>query len=445
MVGNATYPRSDLFQFDRTALKGDILVNDGVSWIDYREYAVFKAQGGLRPPSEQGTVGSDSGVTHLRQVSHSISPGNSAVGRLFDLALKQGYGLNSVVSLSRALGRCLHIDLWQGEFVELPGLYDPLLEGRVRLVICHRRVKSDNGTLDGLSITDEDCNLLDLHPATLQYLGRTTTESMSWDRQHEKLSLIMSFSSDPRAPFDYMSMTYNITSRLTTVLIRQSYDPYHHQIDDVDEYSERMEACRAHWSHPLVTPVVLLQVQFASTEKALAENNIDVNMLEQQVGCMAGFAAYERRDPQSRRVSTSLGGISAQSALVAPAKKTLMKAAHDVLKRAIQILDTIRWMERAAKMLMDAGDALGEIISDPEDSSNFIAPPRARQRSFSGMSKERIRVDPMASHWHEIRQYLESLLQLCMSLETDRHMLELRCKAQIDIVSPQIPALSLRR
>lgn len=330
----------------------------------------------------------------------------------------------------------------------LSGLYDPLLEGRVRHVVCHRRAKSDDGTLDGLSITDEDFDLLDLHPATLQYLRRTTTESMSWDRQHEKLSLIMSFSSDPRAPFDYMSMTYNITTRLTTVLIRQSYEPYRRGIDAVDEYSERMEACRSHWSHPLVTAVVLLQVQFARTEKALAENNIEVNVLEQQVGCMAGFEAYERRDPQSRRMSMSRGGVPAQSSLVAPAKKTtpLMKAAHDVLKRAIQLLDTIRWMERAVKILMDAGDALGEIISNPEDSSpspNFIASLSARGRSFSGLSRERIRVDPMASHWHEIRQYLEGLLQLCMSLETDRHMLELRCKAQIDIVSLEIPVFSL--
>lgn len=97
MVGDATYPRSDLFQFDRTALKGDILVHDGVSRIDYHEYAVFQAQDGLRPPSEQGTVGSDSGVPPLRQVNHSISPGAPAGERLFDLALKQGYGLNSHV------------------------------------------------------------------------------------------------------------------------------------------------------------------------------------------------------------------------------------------------------------------------------------------------------------------------------------------------------------
>lgn len=127
--------------------------------------------------------------------------------------------------------------------------------------------------------------------------------------------------------------------------------------------------------------------------------------------------------------------------MAVPAKKTtpLMKAAHDVLKRAIQLLDTIKWMERAVKILMDAGDALGEIIFDPDDNllspnPNIVVPLTARSRAYSGLSRERIRVDPMASHWHEIRQYLEGLLQLCKSLGTDRHMLELRCKAQIDII-----------
>ena len=54
--------------------------------------------------------------------------------------------------------------------------------------ICHREVKSDDGSQDGLSITEEDFDLLDLHPATLQYVRRITTESMFWDRRHEKLS-----------------------------------------------------------------------------------------------------------------------------------------------------------------------------------------------------------------------------------------------------------------
>lgn len=238
-------------------------------------------------------------------------------------------------------------------------------------------------------------------------------------------------------------MTYSIPDRLTTVLIRQSYDPCHHGVDDVDEYAKRMGACRTHWAHPLVTPVVLLQVQFARTELAVAENNNDVNMLEGEVGAMAGFEAYERRDGRRRTSSfTARGGVLC--APLAPKKTTqLMKAAHDVLKRAIQLLDTIRWMERAVTILLDAGDALGEVIFDPDENlPTPEIPLTARRRALSGVSRERIRNDPMTSHWHEIRQYLEGLSQFCKSLGMDRHMLEVRCKAQIDIVS--LPGAQLR-
>jgi hypothetical protein len=41
----------------------------------------------------------------------------------------------------------------------------------------------------------------------------------------------------------------------------------------------------------------------------------------------------------------------------------------------------------------------------------------------------------LSIHWHELRQYLEGLLRLSMSLETERRMAEARCRAQIDIVS----------
>jgi hypothetical protein len=236
-------------------------------------------------------------------------------------------------------------------------------------------------------------------------------------------------------------MTYSIPDRLTTVLIRQSYDPYHHGVDDVDEYAKRMEACRAHWAHPLVTPVVLLQVQFARTEIAVAENNNDVNALEQDVGSMAGFEAFGRRDRRRTNSFTTKSSIFATP--LVPKKTTqLMKAAHDVLKRAIQLLDTIRWMERAVMILQDGGDAIGEVMFDPDENlpaPDVIAPLSSRRRAFSGLSRERIRNDPMASHWHEIRQYLEGLLQLCKSLGMDRHMLEVRCKAQIDIVSRGVP------
>jgi hypothetical protein len=117
-----------------------------------------------------------------------------------------------------------------------------------------------------------------------------------------------------------------------------------------------------------------------------------------------------------------------------------MKAAHDVLKRAIQLPDTIHWMERAVNIILDAGEQLGEILFDADDyipaAPELIVPMSMGRRALSGsgMSRERIRTDPMASHWHEKRQYLEGLSQFCKSLGMDRHMLEVRFKAQIDII-----------
>ena len=251
---------------------------------------------------------------------------------------------------------------------------------------------------------------------------------------------MLSFSADPRAPFDFLSMTYSIPDRTTTAFIRQSFDPYYHAVDELDEYGERMEACKSHWSHPLITPVVLLQAQFARTEEAIAENNMEVNVVEADVSNMAGFLAYEGRSRGRLSFSKGPNPLGPQGL---PKKTTeLMKNAHDVLKRSIRLLDTIRWMERAVKILLDAGDAIDTVMQDDDDNGpplDVPVPLSARGRVGTTLLRARILENPMSSHWHEIRQYLEGLLQLCMALGTERVMLELRCKAQIDIVGAPSP------
>jgi hypothetical protein len=54
----------------------------------------------------------------------------------------------------------------------------------------------------------------------------------------------MSFSSNSKTPYDFLSMTYNVNTRITTVLIRQSYHPRRHRQESLDENDHRMEACR---------------------------------------------------------------------------------------------------------------------------------------------------------------------------------------------------------
>ncbi|PSR81664.1 hypothetical protein BD289DRAFT_355106, partial [Coniella lustricola] len=320
-----------------------------------------------------------------------------------------------------------------------------------RQVICQRRpnARSTPDTdLDGLHLTGADYAAMDLHPATLQYVRRRAVESMFWDRHHRKLSIILSFPTDPRAPYDFLSMTYSIADRTTTVLIRQSFTPAPAPGLDQHEYDSRMQACKSHWAHPLVIPVMLLQVQFAMTERAVAETKREVIAVERDVSNMAGFDAI---DEQARL--RELEQQRQASAANNPPKSTeLMKNAHEVLKKSIRLLNTLEWFERTIQILLAAGDELDDVRQNSDNNyypghnvthSTATAASASASASVSSpppnsFLRARIVDDPLAGHWHEIRQYLEGLLQLCQSLKTDRDILEMRCKALVDIIYSKI-------
>ena len=103
VFGGIGSPRSDLFLFDRTALKGDILLHGGKSRIAYHEYVVFRAPektaDTLHPGSAHGIRINTSPAPH-QHISHSIGPDHPESDKLFDLALRQGYGLNAEVRCS---------------------------------------------------------------------------------------------------------------------------------------------------------------------------------------------------------------------------------------------------------------------------------------------------------------------------------------------------------
>lgn len=246
-------------------------------------------------------------------------------------------------------------------------------------------------------------------------------------------------------------MTYDVRDRSATILVRQSWEPRRHNMDDLDEYDHRLESCRTHWAHPLIMPVVLLQVQFLRCEEAVSENNSNVAHLEYDVSNIAGFDAAE----SGRRLSrTFSNGKDGERITWGPSTMTkLMKRAHEVLKDTIKLLDTIRWMERAIKVLILAGDELNERMGNSlcfsqdlsmlspnylDPSGGFppvspVLPPRDLPKLQ--LPEEITDGDSLGPHWHEIRQYLDGLLRLCMGLETDRRMSEARCRAQIDMVS----------
>lgn len=440
------FHRSDLFIYDTNTLQGDILLREGASHVKYQEYAVFAQDTDYASTIQSSETDNDR--PFLKHIGQCVISEEGKGDELFRQAMKDDYAVD------------IHGN-WGPKFGS-----NHLLQGRVRQVICHRRPhpkSSEDMNIDGLHLTDQDYAAMGLHPATLQYVRRRAVESMFWDRHHEKLTIILSFPYEPQAPYDFMSMTYSIADRTTTTLIRQSFDPYKHEDDELAQYQTRMQACKSHWAHPLLIPVMLLQVQFAQTEKAVAENHSEVIAVERDVSNMAGFDAFDSQTPQRRAQSLSGGsppspgpgpgfnksgggtrsrnGSIGNGAQPQVYKKSteLMKNAHDVLKKSIRLLDTLNWMERAVKILLDAGDELDDVRTETNGvtpvSSAFPAPLSSRGRVGTGLLRARIVDDPLAGHWHEIRQYLEGLLQLCLSLGTDRTILEMRCNALVDIVS----------
>lgn len=316
-----------------------------------------------------------------------------------------------------------------------------------------------------MSISAEDLADLELHPATLQYATRVATESRFWSKDRSVLSIILSFSDTPQTPCDFLSMTYDVHSRETTILIRQSWVPRRHRLDDLDEYDHRLESCRDHWAHPLVMPVILLQVDFMRCEEGVAFNTLDVVALEEEVGGTFAFGGTTKNGKRSRKHGKD---DQPEQQQWGPMNMTvLMQKAHTVLRGTIKLLDTIRWMERAVKLLILSGDELNERLGGIPATLHHQArdlnlggdrfgdferqPSPVPHLNIPGMSSPRPSTmggfalsDELEVHWHEIRQYLEGLLRLSMSLETERRMAEARCRAQIDIVSHQ-PAQSTNK
>lgn len=419
----------DLFNYDQRVCSSQVLIpKDGTpSNIEYDEYVVYK-----KPEELESGVQKDAPGEGEEHIVHHFTRDDASGTTLFDLAFRHGFLLDR-----------------NGEFRRPDGTESPSarMEGRIRRVICFKRRTPADGGRDILSMTVGDLAAMNLHPATLQYSTRTTTESRFWSKDRSELSVILSFSEMPRTPCDFLSMTYNVHTRSATILVRQSWEPRRHNLDDLDEYDHRLESCRAHWAHPLIMPVVLLQVQFMRCEEAVSDNNMNVAALEHDVSNVAGFDTEEPSPFRLRRqMSRDENGKVTWGPMT---MANLMKRAHEVLKDTIKLLDTIRWMERAVKVLILAGDELAErmgsspqfgqdlsmlspLILDPERGLPVspVLPPTFRVQVPDG----EIDGDSLGSHWHEIRQYLDGLLRLCMGLETDRRMSEARCRAQIDMI-----------
>ncbi|KAH6646400.1 hypothetical protein BKA67DRAFT_541367 [Truncatella angustata] len=415
----------NLFHFDLRELVKEVLFTEGDSRVSYHEYAVFTPPDGVGEPH-----------------SPSIMASGDEALLMFRNAVQSGHGLDD-----------------EGNFTAAPK-GKPRLQGRVRQVIAERRVRSGASEPgihpDGLFLTVDDYESLGLHSGTLPSTQRITVESMFWNARKDTLHLILSFSNHPPPPYDFLSMSYNLRTRVTTSLIRRSFDTRWHDEDALDEYERRLDASRDRWAHPLVLPTVLLQVQLLRCEEAVVANNGEVLELEGRVDDLTGShrsAAAELRRLHSsksdsppfsplRRLNTIRDLVGdkmgrrnddhfkpeypqpLEDDYVPPQTIHLMKEAHDVLKGAIQLLDTLRWMERAVKLLIQAGDELDARLTELNQKS--------AEKGGSAVANDE--ENELSYHWHEIRQYLDCTWRLCTSLETDRRMSELRCRAQIDII-----------
>lgn len=443
----------DLFNYDQSVCSSQVLItaNGTPSNIEYDEYVVYKRPEESGPATlREHVVEEDEHIAH--HFTRDDAPGNI----LFDKAFRHGFLLDRNGTFRKPDQDEATSAGMEGRIRRVHVFSKPSLGESCSLTpcsICFKRKTIYDGGRDILSMTVDDLAAMDLHPATLQYSTRTTTESRFWSKDGSRLSIILAFSEMPKTPCDFLSMTYNVKERTATILVRQSWEPRRHSLDDLDEYDHRLESCRTHWAHPLITPVVLLQVQFMRCEEAVIENNSNVANLEYDVSNIAGF---EQQDlPGGRRLSRTFsnGKDGARIAWGPMTMTKLMKRAHEVLKDTIKLLDTIRWMERAVKVLILAGDELTErmgssvqpfgqdlsmlspIFIDTERGPAPVSPvlppknlPKLR------LPDEDSDGDSLGLHWHEIRQYLDGLLRLCMGLETDRRMSEARCRAQIDMI-----------
>lgn len=418
----------NLFHFDNQDLIRDMLLPDGEgeSKVSYHEFAVFS-------PPKSCPEGEPS--------SPSIMAKGEEALQMFHDAFKNGHGLDDDPSVN---------------FTPNPKGESRLL-GRVRQVIVDRRTRphppNNAQDSDGLSLTRSDYDSLALHSGTLPSAQRITVESFFWNMRKDTLYLILSFSANPQPPYDFLSMTYKLRTRTTNALIRKSFNTRWHDEDALDEYEQRLDSCRSRWTHPFVLPVVMLQVQLLRMEERVLENNQDVKELERRVTDLTDTKGQEamraRRWNSNHRSDTAsllpLRRLSTLKSFVAekvgrpnsyprddieldedyepPQTIHLMKEAHDVLKGAIKLLDTLRWMERVINLLLKAGDELDVRVQQ------IRHPSKGREEN-----EDKDSFDDLAYHWHEIRQYLNCILRLCTSLETDRRMSELRCRAQIDII-----------
>jgi hypothetical protein len=201
--------------------------------------------------------------------------------------------------------------------------------------------------------------------------------------------IILSFPVAPQTHYDFISLTYNISSGITTAFIRECAE-----VEPTD-FSARLLAIRERWAHPFCILLVMLDLHWREIEREVLVSDSEIAILEDVTSKLVEFG-YTRHAQEDSRSMTDL-----------------MKDAQDAMKEAVKLFDAIQWMQRTLNLLYTTGQELHKNME---------------MRTTS-------KVSPLETDWLEIRQYLEDLSRLCQSVEPRPIMVEKRCRAQLDLVS----------
>jgi hypothetical protein len=198
--------------------------------------------------------------------------------------------------------------------------------------------------------------------------------------------LLLSFPQFPAVRFSCISLNYDSKSKFTNALITE--------LDDVrdgaqtEHFQRMLDSCPALWPHPLLIPVLLLDMLMDSLEAGILINIKSIENFEEEVSRLPSLDMDTR--PLAERANVT----------------DLLTRLHATLKDAIKLLDAANWMDKAAIILDEIGNELHATGS--------------------------------ASHpslWAEMQSFLEDIRRITDHLKPDPVMTQQRCMSQIDIVS----------
>jgi hypothetical protein len=203
--------------------------------------------------------------------------------------------------------------------------------------------------------------------------------------------VLLSFPPFPLIRFSNISLSYHISSKFTNALIIE-LDEVRDGLQ-VEDFKRMLDTCHSFWAHPLLVPVLFLDMLMSKLEVEILVNIDSILEIETIISKLPSLDMDAR--PLAERENVT----------------SLLTRLHNTLKIAIKLLDAANWMEKAAVMLDQIGHDLNQVEEVSKNSPWIIM------------------------QWTEIRDFLDDLRKITNHLQPDPAMTQQRCLSQIDIVS----------